>query len=94
MLTRILKAAFSIAIVSSILFSGWASANAAIKGYTPPIEESLSSPSNKENVVQDHIEQTNIDYFLGDEQIFPFEPGLGGNKGGITNGMISEDTTN
>ena len=79
----------SIALIL-ILFTGWTSADALVKGWSPIEKESLSPEANGDNplriVIEPSGENQNIDEEdknqsnypdLGSEQVFPFEPGLG-----------------
>ena len=74
----------SIALITSILFAGLSSANAATPGFTPPENyrednslEGIVEPSKnnqEEKVAKDEMD---LEEIFGDQQVFPFEMGLG-----------------
>ncbi len=81
----------------SILFLGEDSSYALIKGWTPPEETLSRSENNSGNILESAIElpeeNTNkesenlingmsMQDIFGDEQIYPFEQGIGGHGGG------------
>ena len=86
----------SIGLCYSFLFSGLTSANALVKGWTPPEENSVSpeakgdnplriiiEPSDENQVLesQETMNELSMDDIFGDEQVFPFVAGLGKNSG-------------
>ncbi len=74
----------SVALSSSILFTGWTSTFAATAGFTPPenyrqddsidIGIKASGNSEREEVQQN---ETGLEDIFGSQQVFPFEMGLG-----------------
>ncbi len=75
---------FSVLIAISIFFTGLAKVNAAIPGWAPPenyregdsigMSSELPEDNQKPEISQD---EKDINDLFGDEQFFPFEPGLG-----------------
>ena len=88
MLNKIFRAAslfvVSIALISSFLFAGWTTTDAATPGFTPPEDYrkedspgmglNASEDKKEKEVPQDEISMEEI---FGSEQVFPFEMGLG-----------------
>tara|TARA_Y100001968_G_C19336084_1_gene706929 strand:+ start:493 stop:738 length:246 start_codon:yes stop_codon:yes gene_type:complete len=71
-------------LISSIQFGGWIRTDAAIPGWTPPenyredpmeiVKEEFLEEADEEQVEK---EQMSVEDIFGDEQVFPFPPGLG-----------------
>ena len=67
-----------------ILLSGFDSANAVLQGWEPPEDygdgDSFEIGMESEEVgkgMSSESEELNMDDIFGDEQVFPFPPGLG-----------------
>ena len=67
-----------------IVFSGFNNAGAVIQGWVPPEDYGegdsyeMEMKSEKEALgLESQIEELNIEDIFGDEQVFPFPPGLG-----------------
>ncbi len=86
----------SVLLISSILVSGLTSADALVKGWTPLSEKSLSEEANQDNSIgmpldpsetnqnegnEKPMDQMTMRDIFGDEQIYPFEQGIGGHGG-------------
>ena len=83
----------SVLLISSILFLGLTSVDALVKGWTPLSEKSFSQETNEDNPLgmveelsednqnkenEKSMDQMTMRDIFGDEQIYPFEQGIGG----------------
>ena len=90
-------AALTVVLISSVLFSGLTSAAALVKGWTPspqkslPLEENVDNPlgivierseASQNNENEKPMKGMSMKEIFGDEQIYPFEQGIGGHHGG------------
>ena len=74
---RVASSAFlSIALVISMLLSAVDRSNAAVKGWAPPEEKSSSLEENEGSDQEKSADDISMYELFGDEQVFPFEPGL------------------
>ena len=67
-----------------IVFSGWNSAEAVIQGWVPPEDYGegdsyeMGMESKEEAIgMESQSEELSMEDIFGDEQVFPFPPGLG-----------------
>ncbi len=79
-------------LIGSIIITVPIAADAIVKGWTPPEEQSLSPEASGNNPLkivivpsedneESKLEQKTSNYpDLGSEQVFPFEPGLGSSQ--------------
>ena len=74
----------TLVLISSILFSGLNRIEAAVQGWTPPENyrdedafEKLVEETQEQEEIETAKDEMNMNDIFGDEQVFPFPPGLG-----------------